>query len=351
MKISSVIFEAFLICAVGAKVLPLKSQNYIKCTKKNSILWPDYSDRNNYFECVGEQHFVKRPCPGKTVFNYHAQQCTWPDDWIEPPSVNQLIVSQSQELKEFVSDFSPSCLVSELHLFLPDPNHPRDYFRCTGIGQSERWSCPVNHVFVFLIQMCIFEEPSTTTLKPIERFPNCTEFELHITMPDPWYAEKFFTCTGIGKFELHECPEGTVFVFMMQMCVLSNEITEPENIPTLELPQIPSVKTFPTIPSTVPEETSTSTYSENETEMEVTTIETTKHEATSTTSRYPYRKVKCIICWRPTCERNEETLKWSDYDEPRNFFQCLSEGVFILKSCPKDFIFDFQTQKCVIKKL
>jgi hypothetical protein len=54
-----------------------------------------------------------------------------------------------------------------------------------------------------------------------------------------------------------------------------------------------------------------------------------------------------VICWRPTCEKHELHLNWPDYDNERNYFECLGEGVMMLKTCAWSFVFDFKQQKCV----
>lgn len=305
---------------VSGRILPRKS--HVKCSKNNQNLWPDYSNKNFYFECISEIDFVKRPCPVKTVFNYYSQQCTWPENWISPP-----------ELESLQAEHSPSCLEAELHLTWPDPGNPQDYFRCTGIGQYERLSCPLGRTFVFLMQMCVAETTTTTTESPSQRFPNCSENELHLTWPDPWYPQNFIICTGIGLFEIHQCREGTIFVFMMQMCVTQDEFTTSEIAPT----------------------STTSTLLTTETALTTSVYQTTEETATTIglqtapTELYTqnFSKVKCLICWRPTCEGNELHLKWPDYDSPVNYFQCLSEGVLILKGCGDGLKFDFSTQTCV----
>jgi Chitin binding Peritrophin-A domain len=294
---------SFLVCAVSAKSSLSKSR--VDCSKKNKILWPDYSDKKFYFECISEDSSVRRPCPSKTVFNYYTQQCTWPEDWLQPPVLDNFIEPQETE-------FSPSCLISELHLFWPDPSNHRDYFLCTGIGIYERLSCREGETFAFQMQMCIEEPPTTATLIPQERTPSCLEHELHLTWPDPWYPEYFFICTGIGKFDMKRCPAGLVFVFMRQMCEMSQTETQTTTTMTTTM----GIQTVP---------------------MEDSTIS------------YPVRK--CLICWRPTCERFEMHYKWPDFDSKRNYFKCLSEGVLTLKTCKDDLLFDFHAQKCIEEKI
>lgn len=164
MKISFVIsVSLWTMCAVGAKVLPQKTQshpqNYVKCSTNNKILWPDYGDNKYYFECIGDDKFVKRPCPVKMVFNYRKQQCTWLENWVEPPIISNLV--EPLQTPRMMSEFSPSCLESELHLLWPDPSVPQDYFRCIAVEQYERLSCTFGYVFVFMKQMCIADQPAT----------------------------------------------------------------------------------------------------------------------------------------------------------------------------------------------
>lgn len=356
MKISSRIFFSLLIVVafVGAKVLPQKSPlNYVKCTKREKILWPDYSDKKFYFECVGEDSFVKRPCPSKTVFNYHSQQCTWPEEWVQPPELNNLV----EPLKSIaMMEFSPPCLESELHLFWPDPEVPRDFFRCLDVAQSQRQSCPSGSVFAFLIQMCVEEQTmtATTSARPLDRFPDCTASELHLTWPDLWYPQNYVICNGVGEFEVNECQHGSVFVFMMQMCVRNDGLTT--TFPTFSPAPLPTTQAEFT--TRTPHVTSPDSTTEL---MTTTELIVTRESSTSTTSKiestsdglqtvphpFSYPKVKCIICWRPTCERHELHLKWPDYDAPEKYFQCLKEGVLILKSCGVNLEFDFHAQSCV----
>lgn len=305
---------------VSGRILPRKL--HVKCSKNNQNLWPDYNDKKFYFECISEDDFVKRPCPAKTFFNYYSQQCTWPEDWIKPP-----------EFEILQSEHSPSCLESELHLTWPDPGKPQDYFRCTGIGESKRLTCPLGRRFVFLMQMCVPEETTTTTEIPVERFPNCEEHELHLSWPDPWYPKNFFICTGLGLFEIHQCRDGSIFVFMMQMCVRENELTTAESSSTLSS----SLRT------TTTETTLKTDYQTTEDPATTVGLETAPTELNKQT----FSKMKCVICWRPTCEANELHLMWPDYDSSTNYFQCLSEGVLILKSCNDDLTFDFSQQICV----
>lgn len=421
--------------AVESKVLPQKS--HVDCKKHSDRLWPDYEDNRFYFECVGGEHFVKRPCPSTLVFNFYAQECVWLEDWSEPPGVADLILS----------DFSPTCLEHELHWLWPDPTEASDFFRCTGVGQYERLSCPPGTVFVFLIQMCASPETtttSTTTKLPVDRYPSCQEHELHLTWPDPWYEENFFICTGIGTSELRECPEGTVFVFMLQMCTerngevtwptfptgptqppeMTSPVTQPTSsspvtlpttpstvtlpvtttlsstlrttttteeissstttkteetsrstlpvtfpsIPTYSVtrptnpwttPTIPTVPSIPTLPTfRPPTTTSRSTITDTEaptsshstpdatTDVGTTQIRTTT-DALQTAPTVYGPVVKCVICWRPNCDRHELHLTWPDVDEPRNYFKCLREGEFVLKRCRRNFVFYFDLQRCV----
>lgn len=352
MKVCASIIFFVTISVVSGKVLSLKDpQKYINCAQKNKILWPDYSDKRNYFECVGDDYFVKRPCPNKTVFNYKSQECTWPEDWIKPPELDNLVERE----------FSPSCAEFELHLFWPHPESPQDYFRCTGIGEYEKLTCPADRVFNFLVQTC---ETTSAMESSGDRFPDCFENELHLTWPDPWYPENFFACTGIREFELRGCPPGRFFVFMLQMCVREDEFpsvfpTEstresPENDSTIV--QQPTTLTFTEIPSTIPKQTSTISFETTmKTPQESTSTlplrtTTTSTQMTTTTQGLQtvfYPKLTCVICWRPTCEKYELHLKWPDYDNERSYFECLSEGVLTLKPCRWSFVFDFKEQKCV----
>lgn len=328
-----------IVCEIGAKVVP---QNYVKCGKNDKFLWPDYGDNTFYFECIGEDNFVKRPCPVKTVFNYYEQQCTWPEEWLEPPAFSKL-VEPFQSL-----DFSPTCLESELHLFWSDPQVSRDFFRCSGIGQYERLSCPLGQTFIFMVQMCVYEQQETTTDRPLDRFPDCLDHELHITWPDPWYPQNFFICVGIGQFEIHGCPPANVFVFMLQMCVRDDELT---TFPTFltssaNLTSITTegVKTSTSTPST--QETSMTSQSPTE-RSSITSMPEGLQTAPTTHFTISYPKLKCLVCWRPTCEGNELHLKWPDYDYSRNYFECIRQGVLILKSCRMHLVFDFKSQNCI----
>ena len=370
---TNLILIFLLINCVDSKVVP-----HVKCSKDHQILWPDYNDNRFYFECIGIKNFVRRPCPSDLVFNYHTQQCSWLEDWIELPQVIPLIEKMASD------EYSPSCLEHELHWLWPNPTDPQEFFRCTGIGEYERNLCPPGEVFVFMIQMCEKEQlTTTTTLRPADRYPNCKEHELHITWPDPWNDGNFFICTGIGAFELHECPPGFVFVFMLQMCVevgggeTTTEIqpTVPTSPPvttpistspktTIELTSSPlltttyttftSPETSPTTlqPTTISVPTESSTVPVEPTTVESTTMTETDVPSTSRATpptaphQFDYEKPKCIICWRPSCTINEVGLKLPDYDNTQNYFQCLSEGEFILKSCHGNFIFDFKAQKC-----
>lgn len=349
MKIASSIFLSLLAVAfVGAKVLPQKSPlNYVKCTKREKILWPDYSDKKFYFECVGENDFVKRPCPSKTVFNYHTQQCTWPEEWIQPPELSNLV----EPLKSAISlmEFAPTCQDSELHLYWPDPEVPRDFFRCLGVGQSERLSCPDGNVFSFLLQMCVAEQTTTTstTGRPIDRFPDCTPGELHLTWPDLWYPQNYVVCTGVGEFEVRECQSGSVFVFMLQMCVRGDGLTT-TSLPITSTTQRESTTRTPHV--TTPEGTTelmTTAVTTETSLVQTTTRDELQTAPTAVPHPFRYPKVKCLICWRPTCERHEMDRKWPDFDAPEKYFQCLKEGVMILKSCGSNSEFDFRAQRCV----
>lgn len=313
-----VVVISFIVCAVSAKSSLSKSR--VDCSKNNKILWPDYSDKKFYYECISEDSFVRRPCPSKTVFNYYTQQCTWPEDWLQPPELDNFI----EPLEEVTptADFSPSCLISELHLFWPDPTNHQDYFLCTGIGMYERLSCLDREIFEFLVQTCIEEPPTTDTLIPKERRPSCLEHELHLAWPDPWYFEYYFICTGIGNSELKRCRDGLVFVFMKQMCDIGGaQITQTTT------PMTTTMTTTMTPTTVTPPTAGTEAYAIS----------------------YPMRK--CLICWRPTCERFEMHYKWPDFDSKRNYFKCLSEGVLTLKTCVDDLVFDFHAQKCIEEKI
>jgi Chitin binding Peritrophin-A domain len=325
---SIIFFSLATILVVSGKVLSVKDpEKYINCAK-NKVLWPDYGDKRNYFECVGDDYFVKRSCRNKTVFNYKTQECTWPEDWIKPPESDNLVERE----------FSPTCSVFELHLFWPDPENPQDYFRCTGIGEYVRLTCPIDRVFNFLVQICVALETTTTTEIPSDRFPDCFENELHLTWPDPWYPENFFVCTGIGEFELRGCPPGRFFVFMLQMCFTEDET--PSMFPTESTRETLDYDSTMTEKSTIPSTTTTIFPS--------TTTMSTTTEGLQTAPTIFYPKLTCVICWRPTCEQNEIHLKWPDYDNERNYFQCLSEGVLTLKPCGwSEGVFDFKEQKCV----
>lgn len=333
MKVCAFIIFSVTILVVSGKVLNFKDpQKYINCAQKNTILWPDYSDKRNYFECVGEDYFVKRPCPNKTVFNYKSQECTWPEDWIKPPQLDNLVERE----------FSPYCAEHELHLFHPDPNNPQDYFRCLGIGEHERLTCPVDRVFVFLLQMCVAIETTTTTEAPGDRFPDCFENELHLTWPDPWYPENFFVCTGVGEFELRGCPPGRFFVFMLQMCLTEEEV--PSIFPTDSTREIPDYDTTSHDGTTA---TTTQTTSRSISTSSTTSQMSTTTEGLQTAPTISFPKLTCIVCWRPNCEKYELDKKWPDYDNERNYFECLAEGVLTLKPCKWNFVFDFEMQKCV----
>lgn len=442
-------FSAFVLAvavtqAVDSKVIPQKS--HVDCEKHRDRLWPDYEDNRFYFECVGFENFVKRPCPPTFVFNFSAQKCVWLEDSQKPPKVKNSIFS----------DFSPTCLEHELHWLWPDPTQPEDFFRCTSIGQYERLTCQPGTIFVFLIQMCASPETtstSTTTKVPeVDRFPSCQEHELHLTWPDPWYEENFFICTGIGTSELRECPVGTVFVFMLQMCTERNgevtwptfptgptqpsagttspvtlppatssvtlpevtgtksttletttlpttfrttttteeisssttteivsssttaktdetsRITLPVTFPTIPTysvtrptdwttPEIPTLPTVPTRPTLRPPTTTTlrptitETISSHSTPDTTTDVETSQSRTTTdplqTAPTMLGWVVKWIVFWRLNCDRHELHLTWPDVDEPRNYFECLREGEFVLKSCRSNFVFNFSLQRCV----
>ena len=347
MKVCASINFLVLIFVVKGKSLNFKDpQKYVNCSQKNRVLWPDYADKRNYFECIGEENFVKRLCPNKTVFNYNVQECTWPEDWKKPPEIDNLV---EQEL-------FPSCEKFELHLLWPHEKNPQDYFRCTGVEAFERLTCPADRIFNFVEQKCVTVE-TTTPSEAADRYPDCLENELHLTWPDPWYPENYFVCTDIGEFELRGCPPGRFFFFMIQLCITEDEIPPifstdqkkdvfAENFTILKDTTTKTPKVFPEVTSTNP---SGSTVLSSSTAPSTTTssLISSTTEATQTSPTIFYPKLTCTICWRPTCEKDELHLKWPDYDNERNYFECLSEGVMILKPCAWSFVFDLKQQKCI----
>lgn len=338
MKVCASAIFLVTILSVNGKVFNTKDpKKYVNCEQKNKVLWPDYSDKKNYFECVGDDYFVKRPCPNKTVFSYKIQECTWPEDWIKPPELDNLIERE----------FSPSCAEFELHLLWPNPENPQEYFRCTEVGENLKFTCRSDRVFNFSAQMCVLLEATSTTELNVDRFPDCFENELHLTWPDPWYPENFYMCTGIGEFELRGCPPGRFFMFMLQMCVTEEEI--PAIFP---METVKEVQTAVETTTGFPNETATRSLQESTSSVSFITATTSQQTEVATeslqaahTTSYP--KLKCLICWRPTCEASELHLEWPDYDNERNYFKCLSEGVLTLKPCQWGFVFDFKDQTCV----
>lgn len=392
MKVCATIIFLVIIFGVKGKSLNFRDpQKYVNCAQKNKILWPDYVDKRYYFECIGDDFFVKRLCPNKTVFNYKTQECTWPEDWKKPPEIDNLIEREN----------SPSCEKFELHLLWADVKNSQDYFRCTGVGEFERLTCPADRIFNFVVQMCVAVE-TTTTIETGDRYPDCFENEIHLNWPDPWYPENYFVCTDVGEFELRGCPPGRYFFFMIQNCVAEDEITpifpmdqkkiSPEfmGISPEAMGFLPEITRFPTeaakissevtrsswgssrssskIPgisksfseppklstnkaSTTTEKTTPNSLKTTQDNLSTSTDKLTTPTYTSSTTEASatiyYPKLTCVICWRPTCEKHELERFWPDYDNERRYFECLGEGVLMLKRCAWNFVFDFKQQKCV----
>lgn len=307
-------------------LFPLCIENEIKSDEGK--LWPDAKDWHFYFECIGLNYFVRRPCPENTVFNYYKQQCTWPDEWRVAPFKSK--------------NTGPTCTETELHILWPDPDIPSDFFMCHGIGLFERYSCPSGQTFFFNRQMCWVPEGSTTTPIPIERFPDCTVSELHIRWPSYVDPQFYFVCTGVGSFELLSCPTGMLFDFMYQMCS------------TDEINPIP---TYPTFTTNIIESSTQSTSTIQITSLPLTTsTQQTTNSPSPMTSSSPttltnlVTNPSCTVCWRPLCTKSELHLKWPNFDFYEKYFECLSEGTFIQRACPENLLFNFWLQYCTPKE-
>lgn len=294
---------------------------YVKCSENSKTFWPDYKDRKFYYECLGDDYYARRPCPPKKVFNYKKQQCIFPE-------INN--ISEHKKKKE---KFSPPCLETGQSLLWPDPTNHRVYYKCSGVGKSQKLMCPLNEIFEFSVQMCVVEPdmeittPSTSSnnfqQNSIEQFPQCSIGELHLSWPSSTNPQIYYFCTGFGEFEVRECRYGSIFNFLKQFCELDET----------------------RLTSSTSTSTSTTTTTTTTTETPTTTTELV---TTSTFSPIFYpSKVRCLICWRPTCDVNELTTKWPDYDSPTNYFKCLKKNVMILKKCPMDLVFNFESQNCV----
>lgn len=322
---------------------------YVKCAEKSKTLWPDYRDRKFYYECLGDDYYARRPCPPKKVFNYRKQQCIFPE-----------INDHKSRKKE---KFAPSCLEPSEKMLWPDPVKPRDYYKCTGVGKYQRLHCPFNEIFEFSVQMCVVEPDEVIATAPnyhnsVENGPQCLKNEIHLAWPSTLNQQIYYLCTGFGVFEQRECAIGSIFNFLMQSCVpderqLSTTTTSTTSTITTTTSTEPSttIATSSTTPSTTTE------IMTNEIEyVTETTATQPEYPSTSTTEQattsispviYP-AKIKCLICWRPTCDVNELSMKWPDYDSPTRFFECLKKNVIILKKCRINFVFSFELQRCVM---
>lgn len=54
------------------------------------IKWPDYDDSGSYFECIFEYNPMKMYCVRYTVFSFIHQSCVDIEDFVYPPSKDQL---------------------------------------------------------------------------------------------------------------------------------------------------------------------------------------------------------------------------------------------------------------------
>lgn len=339
----AIILDNFIVHAKSTKRFKDPSK-YVKCAEKSKTLWPDYRDRKFYYECLGDDYYARRPCPPKKVFNYKKQQCIFPE----------INVNEHKSRKK--EKFAPSCLESGQNLFWPDPAKSRDYYKCTGIRKYQKLTCPMNEIFEFSVQMCVVEPDEVIATPPnyhhnsVDNFPQCLMNELHLAWPSPSNQRIYFMCIGFGRSEQRECQIGFIFSFLKQTC----EHDERQLISATTT----TTTTTTTEPSTTTQiQTTTSTTTTEMITDEIVTINSdpdfssssSSTESTSISSVYYPEKVKCLICWRPTCDVNELSMKWPDYDSPNGYFECLKENVIILKRCKYDFVFNFEFQRCVKK--
>lgn len=321
---------------------------YVKCSDNSKTFWPDYKDRKFYYECLGDDYYARRPCPPKKVFNYKKQQCIFPE-------INNISEHKSRKKNKF----APACLESSLNLFFPDPSNHRVYYKCIGVGKHQKLMCPLNEIFEFSVQMCVVEPdmeittsttPSNFQYNSIDQLPLCSIGDLHFAWPSTANPHIYYLCTGFGEYEVRECRYGSIFNFLKQFC----EHDESRLTSSTSTSTTTTTESTTTIPSTSITTTTTTTESPTSTEMLSSTeldTTTTITIVTSTLSPVIYpTKMKCVICWRPSCDVKELSLKWPDYDSPRNYFKCLRKNLMILRKCPVNYIFKFETQKCVLNQ-
>lgn len=345
----AIILEQFIVAHAKSTKRFKDPSKYVKCAEKSTTLWPDYRDRKFYYECLGDDYYARRPCPPKKVFNYRKQQCIFPE-------INSNVNEHKSRKKE---KFAPSCLESGQKMFWPDPVKPRDYYKCTGIGKYQKLHCRVNEIFEFSVQMCVVEPDKVIATAPnyhhnfVENGPQCLMNELHLAWPSPSNQQIYYLCTGFGVFEQRECQIGSIFNFLMQTCV---QDTRPTSTSSTSTTTTAEPTTTTEVSTTSTKSTTTELPMDNEIEIITDIMEypssslakTTIEPSTSISPVIYPAKIKCLICWRPTCDANELSMKWPDYDAPSRYFECLKMNVIIHKKCRMSFVFSFERQRCVM---
>ena len=127
-------------------------------------LWPDYDNRDYYFECIGQRQSARRPCPRNTVFSFTVQMCVWPNEWSAPPPI--IITKQPDTTTISTTSITPSkpisceicwrplCDPKDLQLLWPDFDNKRFYFQCLKDGEFIKRKCFKKLQFNFYTQKC-----------------------------------------------------------------------------------------------------------------------------------------------------------------------------------------------------
>lgn len=78
------------------------------------VLWPNYDDITLFSQCTSFGNYVSQTCPKGTVFNFQAQVCGWPHQWINlPKDPSSLVFPKPEIVLEVPNDIN--LIVEETH--------------------------------------------------------------------------------------------------------------------------------------------------------------------------------------------------------------------------------------------
>lgn len=267
-------------------------------------------DPQAYYECELHESGTfwtlhLRQCDGNLRFNYKAQDCVNPREWVDyctPTEPSECGV--------------PKCLPAERFLLFADYN-PRQYWSCQTRGgvllEPVLHECPIDRVFIYERQGC---GQACDWVNP------CSSGRI-----DPIYPE--YPRTTDNSFEPRTTSSSTTEIELSSTTtILMTSTTTEAPLTTTEVP----------ITTTEP----------------LTTLTTTRTTASTTTAQPSTTTAKPQKCGPPNCYDEAQFKRRHPFPSPLHFYQCIKlpndSREVQLTSCNEGTWFSGPHQVCVLPR-